>query len=413
MDPVLSVLVVPGHTLYPANSGGAHNQLALLTAMQHKHKIKLILTPDNVAEQDLDRLREILCHVQFIQIGYRKQNRLKRLKYSILKKRRKYSNLIKSLLHNDSHINRFLIKESSIIYQMAEVIRKEQADVIQIDHTKNLPLVSHLPGTCKIMYVHHELYFTRVYQELTMKSHCPDYAKQIANAVRANELHYLRACDGVVTFAESDKDILQKAGLSIPVHVSKPFCLPGRTANIYDADGLPKLIFVGGEEHYPNKEGLAWFFEEVYPLLSASGKQTEIWVTGEWSAPFQKKYQYLPLQFLGFVPDLEKVMKNAISLSPIRIGSGVRIKICTSIAKGLPVVSTTLGASGINGLVNGLNILIADTAEEFAAGIEQLLEQRDLRKKLSENAYALGERLFNGEEFVQTRMSFLAQIATS
>ena len=114
--------------------------------------------------------------------------------------------------------------------------------------------------------------------------------------------------------------------------------------------------------------------------------------------------------FTGFVDDLTPILKQSVSISPIRIGSGIRIKIITSMAKGVPVVSTTLGASGIEGLVHEQNIMIADEAETFAHYSIQLLKNGAVRKVLSEQAFQLSHDNYTKMDYAEQRNQFYTRI---
>jgi len=91
------------------------------------------------------------------------------------------------------------------------------------------------------------------------------------------------------------------------------------------------------------------------------------------------------VRVLGWVPDLEDAYARArVFLAPLRYGAGVKGKIGESLAHGLPVVTTTVGAEGM-GLVHRHDVLIADTAEEFAAAVAECYSHKDLWARLSVN----------------------------
>jgi len=86
----------------------------------------------------------------------------------------------------------------------------------------------------------------------------------------------------------------------------------------------------------------------------------------------------------GGVPDVRPWYRRAwAQIVPLRIGGGTRLKIPESMAMGTPVISTTIGAQGLN-LVHGLDIMLADTPEMFAHYTERMLHDEVLRQKIEE-----------------------------
>lgn len=93
----------------------------------------------------------------------------------------------------------------------------------------------------------------------------------------------------------------------------------------------------------------------------------------------------------GSVPDVRPYGQDCGAfIVPLRSGSGMRVKILNALAMGLPTVSTTVGAEGIE-VTDGENILLADTAEEFAAATLRLLSEPDLAARLARNGRSLME----------------------
>jgi glycosyltransferase involved in cell wall biosynthesis len=97
----------------------------------------------------------------------------------------------------------------------------------------------------------------------------------------------------------------------------------------------------------------------------------------------------------GSVPDMRPYLWNSkLSIVPIRIGGGTRLKVYESMAAGLPVVSTTIGAEGLD-YADGKDIVIADTPEAFASSCLRLLEDSRARNAVSANALSLVEDNFS------------------
>jgi polysaccharide biosynthesis protein PslH len=145
------------------------------------------------------------------------------------------------------------------------------------------------------------------------------------------------------------------------------------------------IIFCGSLDYLPNKEGLLWFYSNVFPILKHNLKSLKLTIVGNISN--YESYENLlndpAIDFVGRVEKVEPYYKNAsIAIVPLLSGSGTRLKILEAMSLGNPVVSTAIGAEGL-GAVNGTHIFIEDQAEHFAAAIQHLLEDDFLFKETS------------------------------
>jgi glycosyltransferase involved in cell wall biosynthesis len=97
----------------------------------------------------------------------------------------------------------------------------------------------------------------------------------------------------------------------------------------------------------------------------------------------------------GYVPELKLYMEQAaLMVIPVRAGSGMRVRILEALALAMPLVTTTVGLEGIDAQP-GEEVLVADTAEDFAAQVIRLMGDEDLQVKLAENGRRLAERFYD------------------
>lgn len=146
-----------------------------------------------------------------------------------------------------------------------------------------------------------------------------------------------------------------------------------------------RLLFFGVLDYAANQHGLAWFCEQVLPrvrrvhpdaTLEICGLHQSLAVTALAKAP--------GVQLTGFVPDIRpKLWQSRASVVPLHYGGGTRLKILEALAAGCPVVSTSAGAEGLD-LERGEHLLIADSPEEFARCLTDLLSNDGLCQRLSE-----------------------------
>lgn len=145
------------------------------------------------------------------------------------------------------------------------------------------------------------------------------------------------------------------------------------------------LVFTGSMDWRPNQDAIAWFARDVHPHLLMNGPY-RLDVVGRDPPPRFREHAGLPpeITLTGTVEDVRPfVAASAIFVTPLRIGGGSRLKILEALAMEKPVVSTRIGAEGLD-LVAGRDLLIADDGESFAAAVERLLTSPDLARQLAE-----------------------------
>ncbi|MCB0207891.1 MAG: glycosyltransferase [Anaerolineae bacterium] len=143
-----------------------------------------------------------------------------------------------------------------------------------------------------------------------------------------------------------------------------------------------RITFLGGLHWPPNAQGVLWFAEHVFPkiqsqvpdaVLTAIGKNPPAGLTGP------------GIETTGYVVDpMPYLAETAVFIVPLHAGGGMRVKILDAWSWGLPMVSTTIGAEGID-VTSGSDILIADTADEFAQAVINVLKDPSLAQQLSHN----------------------------
>ena len=160
-------------------------------------------------------------------------------------------------------------------------------------------------------------------------------------------------------------------------------------------DPEPTVIFCGAMDYSPNVDALCWFFEDIHDLLLEKCPQVKILIVGKNPLPEIKAYgERTGVTVTGGVPDVRPYYKRAwIQMVPLRIGGGTRLKIVESLAIGTPVVSTTIGAQGLE-LVHGENFLCGDDPESFASEIARALSDSSLRATLEQNGIVTARKRF-------------------
>lgn len=153
------------------------------------------------------------------------------------------------------------------------------------------------------------------------------------------------------------------------------------------------LIFTGSFTYHVNHQAMEWYVREVNPLVQAQIPDVQLSITGD--------HANLPLPpadnvtLTGFVDDIRSwIASSCISLAPIFMGGGTRLKILEAMALHTPVVATSKGAEGLD-VEHGKHLLLADTPQDFADAVVSLLRNPDRYKQIADNGYQLIAEKYN------------------
>lgn len=149
------------------------------------------------------------------------------------------------------------------------------------------------------------------------------------------------------------------------------------------------ILFVGGFEHPPNVDAVTYLVREVMPHVWLRRDDVTITIVGGGAPSEVEELADSRVDIRGWVADLQPLLDSARAMVvPVRYGAGMKGKITQGLAAGLPVVTTTVGAEGLDGR-DGENMLIADHAEALAERIVRVIEDDALWGSLSSGGRAL------------------------
>ena len=150
------------------------------------------------------------------------------------------------------------------------------------------------------------------------------------------------------------------------------------------------IVFVGTMEYFPNEDAARWLALEIFPRILAQVPDARLRLVGHDPRRLLDRFQDgHRIIATGWVEEVTPYVRNAaVSVVPLRIGAGTRIKILEALALGIPVVSTSIGAEGLD-LLPGRHVRIADTADHFAREVVALLRDPAARARMAAEGRAL------------------------
>lgn len=149
------------------------------------------------------------------------------------------------------------------------------------------------------------------------------------------------------------------------------------------------VVFFGLLSFVPNADGLLFFLREVWPQIAARSSDVRLKIIGLAAPPAVREFAGPQVEIAGFVDDLRQELANAaVLVVPLRLGAGTRLKIVEGMAMGLPIVSTRLGAEGIDAVADR-ELLIEDEPAKFAEAVIRVLKEPELAMRLGRAARKL------------------------
>jgi polysaccharide biosynthesis protein PslH len=217
--------------------------------------------------------------------------------------------------------------------------------------------------------------------------------REFLTMARAERL-YARRADHVVTVSPADQDFF--AGLTdsrkvsvIPTGVDLDYFQPADSAG--DAQ---RLVFTGTMDYFPNEDGIVYLIREILPLIRRRIPEVILSVVGRrpssWLQALAAKT--LGVEVTGRVEDVRPYIREAaVYVVPLRVGGGTRLKIFEAMAMGKAIVSTSIGAEGLD-VRHDRDIVLADGPPAFANAVVDLLQDEARRRRIGGAATELASR---------------------
>lgn len=211
-----------------------------------------------------------------------------------------------------------------------------------------------------------------------------------ARALARYEAELCAQYDQVTFVTDEDRKLIEQQISRWKVRVPDrrfttiPICIDPADKQPIEPVAQPRRITALGVMFWPpNAEGVLWFAQEIWPRIHAQHPQLIFTVVGKNPPAYLTQLHGTNgIEVLGFVPEVETILaETAVFVVPLRAGGGMRVKILDTWSWGLPIVSTGIGAEGID-IRDGENILIADTPEAFSTAVLRAVNDPDLNQRL-------------------------------
>jgi len=309
------------------------------------------------------------------------------------------------------HVERFISDDFD--KKLIEVLNSTTFDIVQIETLYMSPYIETIRkySRAKIVLRAHNIEHL-IWERISKSEKNPlkkAYLNHLSKTLKNYEKGILNNYDGIVPISEKDAGFFKEIS-DTPVMPISFGINPKSTEVTYNKPVENALFHIGSMNWIPNEEGIRWFLDNAWPLISEENPSLKVYLAGREMPQWLSKLKVPNVEVVGEVPDAQEfIQSKSISIAPLFSGSGIRIKIIESMAMGKAVISTKIGAEGIH-YTDGKNILIANTAEEFSKAATFLYENPEKSKEIGENARKLILEKHNNEKIIQNLISFYQEI---
>jgi glycosyltransferase involved in cell wall biosynthesis len=313
---------------------------------------------------------------------------------------------------NDSyHVNRFFSPDMDI--KIERQLKKNNYDVILLESLFVTPYLNTIRKNKKntpVVLRAHNIEYT-IWEKIAMGTRNPIkklYLNFLTRQLKEFECMMFNLVDGIATIADSDKIRMMQLGAHKPIKTIS-FGL-NLVEYIAQKEQSVNLFHIGAMDWMPNLEGIQWFLEKVWPSVHRELPELELHLAGRNMPSAWMQWQLPNVYIQGEIADAHAYMKeNGIMIVPLLSGGGIRVKIIEGIALGKVIVSSTIGAIGIEDKPNH-PIVIADTPDEWLAQIKELIQSNKKREHLAAQSRSFAESHFNHHHITSELVHFVKQL---
>lgn len=392
----MNILFLSNLLPYPLDNGGKIKTYTTLKALKDAgHKVDLFCFRESAAhpvydngEKELGKICESIHQIQ------QKITTAENKQYMMCL-------AFKSLFSNYGLTTyKFISKE---MVRCIMDLKEKQYDIIYFDH---LPMYVYR-NVCrkvwpeaKIILDEHNCEATILKRNARITSNPLKKVFMLFEAEKVERFETKAVCssDKVIVLSKADYDTLRVAAKKDFNHSIIPIGVPDRGIK-NQRDNVKaeiNILFVGTLTWAPNDQGLIWLLENVIPQLDEKSIQYHLYIVGKNPSDEVKRKaeRNQHITVTGYVESVDEYYDICdCMVVPLFIGSGQRVKIIEAFSKGMPVISTSIGAEGL-GCTDGEELMLADTEDMFVKRIQQM-ENQETRDALSKKGRGLYERSFS------------------
>ena len=293
--------------------------------------------------------------------------------------------------------------------KIAAFMASHRVDIVTVEY---MAMARYLPPECRSVLVVHEMMSLSAMRELKHRS-LSGKIQLLLTLLKTLvfEAKIFKRYDYLVALTERERKLINFISPSSRLRVV-PSGADSRY--FYPQPGVEEtfdFVFMGNFYHKPNRDAMDYFCSQIFPLIKRDIPDARLTIVGYKSDEFLGSLKFCGgVTIAGWVEDTRPYLACAkVFINPIRLGGGIRNKVLEVFAMAKPVISTSIGADGLEAR-DGENIIIADTPADFARRAVDLLKSKDMRGKIGARAYELFKEKYDWSRAVERMEKLYGEI---
>jgi polysaccharide biosynthesis protein PslH len=400
----MKIFILDEFLCYPIDSGKKVRTYNLIRELAKNHKITLLtfVWGENTEHAGIEHLKSLGIKVETVP-----RNNPQKSGLSFYFKL--FTNLFSSLPYIVAgHMH------SSYREKLSALVEEQKPDILLAEWSPYAIYLKPFTNLPRVAVAHNlESNIWRGYLEKSNSLLKKKYIQLQYQKVVKFENEIFNWLDGLITVSPVEFDQVSKSHPKLNVELVDN----GVDTEYFSPSSAPKeenvISFTGSMDWRPNQDGIEYFILTILPLLREKTSDIKVLIIGrqppQWLLDLGSKHN---VEFTRSVDDVRPyVYRSAISIVPLRIGGGSRLKILEAFAMEKAVVSTSLGAEGLY-VKSGEHLIIADKPEDFANAVLHLLKDTNERQRLAKNGRQLVLEKYRWESLAGKQSSFLEKLVT-
>ncbi|MCX6247410.1 MAG: glycosyltransferase family 4 protein [Bacteroidetes bacterium] len=404
----MKILLLCNKSPYPAREGGPIAMNMIVEGLiRAGHSVKVLAVNSNKYSVDISSIPE----------DYRTKTGIELVYVDLsIRPLAAFRNLFSTRSY---HVERFISRD--LENALIRILQSEKFDIVQFEMLYMSPYAGIVRkySDARIVLRAHNIEHL-IWQRVAATTKNPLkrlYLNSLISKLKKYECSVVRQFDGIVAITEQDAAFFRSSGCWPENSVEKrpviaiPFGIdPELFRDIDKEPEFPSLFSIGAMDWIPNREGIWWFLEQVWPEIHRRFPELHYYLAGR-NMPESLREKALPnVEVVGEVEDALTFMQSkAILIVPLFSGSGIRIKIIEGMATGKAIISTRVGAEGIH-CTHGKEIFLADTVDEFVRCISDCVRNKALCETMGRNARNLIFTGYNRDLIISNLVGFYQKI---
>ncbi len=410
----MNILVISAMLPYPVDNGGANRLYNLYTRIARRHTITWVCPVWAGQERNVWGV-EAFCD-RVVQLPRSDERPLPERGWAgLLKKVVAHLHWERLFVYCFGYVDApglyWLPATPERLQTVEQVLSAKNYDVVVTEFEGNAELVQAVKGIPCVLATHNvaSSIFKRIRN--TQPGDWEDRlfaGPELQKIIRYEQRSYA-AYQGAVAVSEDDRRVLQERCPGLPVEIIQN----GVDIEYYRPSEVPvdvhSMVYIGNYSYPPNADAVQYFCREIFLLIRAQVADARLILLG--ANPPPELTDVPGVELTGFVEDIRPIVQQAgMLVVPLRLGGGTRLKILDGMAMGKAIVSTSVGAEGLD-VRAGEDILIADRAETFAAAVLRLMEDGELRERLGRNGRKVVERDYDWNVLAERAAAWYERMA--